>query len=252
MGAGSADSLEKEDRRAVVLKQPGIVHHGLRVAQERHPQLPILHRGEQARVDVRVWRIGRSRRDGALVENRGGNRHDQRARFERQPLAKEVQPDAQIAADNPALRPRLANFAVAVDQPPAQRRIVAAELHSGPDVLDDVLVPLAHARRDELGRRAHAVRAAVADAPGVLDDVFGVAPLAVPNGGQIAEALDACAREGGVLLCIGEQACVHRWNLLSAWIALRRESDFSLHCSTLDVGTGRCRREKRRVRRNPQ
>ena len=103
-----------------MLEQRRVVHHRLRVAQQGNAHLSILDGDEQAGVGGgRIVQLRRGLCKSAFAEDGGGNRHHERPRLKRQPLLEEIEPDAQVAAHHPAVRPRLADFAVAVKEPPS-------------------------------------------------------------------------------------------------------------------------------------
>lgn len=101
-------------------------------------------------------------------------------------MAEEVEPDACVATDDPFVRGDLAHFTMTVAQSPGERFVGSAHAHGDNDMLDDVFMPFTYTRRNEVGRRAHARRGAIADAPGELHDCLGVGALAVENRRQIA------------------------------------------------------------------
>ena len=142
-----------------------------------------------------------------------GNGSHQRQRFEGNALAEEVDPYPGVAADQPGAAAQVAHLAVAVDHAPGQRRgrirRQAGHTHRHDYVLDDVFMPLTHAVGDEVGRRAHAVGAAIADAAGILDHVLGIGALAIPDRGQIAQPGYALRRQGRIALCVRDQFCLH-------------------------------------------
>jgi len=125
------------------------------------------------------------------------------------PAAEEVQPDACVGADKPAAVGFLRHFAVAVEHTPAERIFAVADPNRGHDVLDDVLVPFLDAVDDKPRRGTHAVGTAIADAAGILDDVFGVSTGAVPDRRQIAHFEQVGGIEGWIGLGVGDEFYVH-------------------------------------------
>ena len=130
-------------------------------------------------------------------------------RLQADAVAEEAQPDPRVGADEPAAVGFLGHFAVPVEHAPAQRLFAVADAHRRHDVFDDVLVALFDAVNDEARRRAHALRAAVADAAGIFDDVFGEGAGAVPDCGQIASFLEFGRVERRVGLGVGDEIDVH-------------------------------------------
>ena len=140
------------------------------------------------------------------------------------PAAEQVQPDAGVGADEPTAVSFLRHLAMPVEHAPAERLFAVAHPHRGHDMFDDILVAFLDAVDDKSRRVAHAVRAAIADAAGILDDIFRKGAGAVPDRCQIARFEQVGGIEGGIGLGVGYEFDVH---LGFFWFEVNGGDDFA-------------------------
>ena len=152
------------------------------------------------------------------------------------PAAEQVQPDAGVGTDKPTAVSLLRHLAVPVEHAPVERLFAVAHPHRGNDMFDDILVAFLDAVDDKARRGAHAVGAAITDAAGILDHIFGKGTGAVPDSCQIARFEQVGGIEGRIGLGVGYMFDVH---LGIFWFEVDDDGEFTNAGSSLRFQSNR-------------